>query len=140
MSTHQNTPDKAVLTDLGARLAHLRLQRNLTQEELAHEAGVSKRTVIRLESGESTQLTNLIRVVRALGLLGNLDAFVPPPLPSPLAQLRMRAKERRRASGGAKKRSPSSKPATADWTWGDESTKSRGEPRGNPRVNPRGEA
>ena len=31
MSTHQNTPDTAVLTDLGARLAHLRLQRNLTQ-------------------------------------------------------------------------------------------------------------
>ena len=88
--------------------------------------------MIRLESGESTQLTNLIRVVRALGLLGNLDAFVPPPLPSPLAQLRMRAKERRRASGGAKKRSPSSKPATAEWTWADESTKSRGEPRGKP--------
>ena len=136
MSMHRNTPDTAVLTDLGARLAHLRLQRNLTQEELAHEAGVSKRTVIRLESGESTQLTNLIRVVRALGLLGNLDAFVPPPFPSPLAQLRMRAKERRRASGGAKKRGPSSKPATAEWTWGDESTKSRGNPRGKPRGQP----
>jgi hypothetical protein len=79
--------------------------------------------VIRLESGESSQVTNLIRVVRALGLLGNLDAFVPPPLLSPIAQLRSRAKERRRASPGVKKSGP-----PPQWTWGDESSKTGGEP------------
>ena len=109
--------DAAVLAALGDRLARLRLQRNLTQAQLAREAGVSKRTLIRLESGESSQVTNLIRVVRALGLLGNLDAFVPPPLPSPLEQLRSRAKERRRASPGVKKSGPAPK-----WTWGDDSS------------------
>ena len=114
--THERT-DAAVLAALGDRLSRLRLQRNLTQAQLAREAGVSKRTLIRLESGESSQVTNLIRVVRALGLLGNLDAFVPPPLPSPLEQLRSRAKERRRASPSAKKSGPPTK-----WTWGDESS------------------
>lgn len=35
------------------------------------------RTFVRLEGSESTQVTNLIRALRALGLLTNLDALVP---------------------------------------------------------------
>ncbi|MCE9630903.1 MAG: helix-turn-helix domain-containing protein [Planctomycetia bacterium] len=108
--------DAAVLTELGERLAHLRLHQNLTQAQLAREAGVSKRTLIRLEHGESSQLTNLIRVLRGLGVLGNLDAWIPPPLPSPIEHLRSRAKTRRRASPATRNRG---RPAT--WTWGDES-------------------
>lgn len=115
--------DSAVLAEIGDRLARFRLQRNLTQAQLAHEAGVSKRTVVRLENGESSQVTNLIRVVRALGLLVNLDAFIPPPLPSPVEQMRSRGKERRRASPAAKKKSgPAGK-----WTWGNDSSKAGGE-------------
>lgn len=123
MASTRDMTDAAVLAELGDRLSRLRLQRNLTQAQLAREAGVSKRTLIRLESGESSQVTNLIRVIRALGLLGNLDAFVPPPLPSPIEQLRSRARERRRASPGAKKSGPST-----TWTWGDEPPKAGGEP------------
>jgi putative transcriptional regulator len=123
MAKNRDMTDAAILAELGDRLSRLRLQRNLTQAQLAREAGVSKRTLIRLESGESSQVTNLIRVVRALGLLGNLDAFVPPPLPSPIDQLRSRTKERRRASPGVKKSGPPTK-----WTWGDESPKAGGEP------------
>ncbi len=123
MAKPREMTDAAVLAEIGDRLARLRLQRNLTQAQLAREAGVSKRTLIRLESGESSQVTNLIRVVRALGLLGNLDVFIPPPLPSPIEQLRSRAKERRRASPGAKKSGPPTK-----WSWGDEASKAGGEP------------
>lgn len=122
MAKHTEMTDSAVLAEIGDRLSRLRLQRNLTQAQLAREAGVSKRTLIRLESGESSQVTNLIRVLRALGLLGNLDAFIPRPLPSPIEQLRSRAKERRRASPRAKKSAPSSK-----WTWGDESSEAGGD-------------
>lgn len=110
--------DRAVLSELGNRLARHRLDRNLSQSQLAREAGVSKRTVVRLENGESSQLHNVIRVLRALGLLANLDALIPPPLASPLAQLKSRAKERRRASPVAKK------PGTnSTWTWGDGPTR-----------------
>lgn len=107
--------DPAVLTELGERLARHRLDRNLTQAQLAKEAGVSKRTLLRLESGESTQLTNLIRIVRALGLLGNLDVFVPPPVPSPIEQLQREGKKRKRASP----RSDSHEPE-GGWAWGDD--------------------
>ena len=123
MTGNGDMTDAAVLAELGARLSRLRLQRNLTQAQLAQEAGVSKRTVIRLESGESVQVTNLIRVIRALGLLGNLDAFVPPPLPSPVEQMRSRTKERRRASPAARRSGP-----PARWRWGDESPKTGGQP------------
>ena len=114
MRIRQELTERTVLSDVGDRLARHRLDLNLTQAQLAREAGVSKRTVVRLEHGDSTQLTNLVRVLRALGLLANLNALVPPPLTSPLAQLESRSKERRRASPIAKKSRPAAK-----WTWGD---------------------
>jgi transcriptional regulator with XRE-family HTH domain len=117
------TTDQRVLAELGDRLARHRLKRNLTQDQLAREAGVSKRTVVRLENGQSSQMTNLIRVLRALGLLGNLDALVSAPLASPIEALKAKARERHRASPASKKPKPSS-----EWTWGDDKPTRRGEP------------
>lgn len=109
--------DKAILAEIGVRLAKYRLHRNLTQGDLAREAGVSKRTVVRIEGGESTQMTNLVRVIRALDMLKNLDAFVPPPAPSPLEHLRVKGKERKRASPKPPK--PSQSKAAKKWSWDD---------------------
>ena len=106
--------DHAFLADFGQRLLRLRLTRNLTQAELAAKAGVSKRTLERLESGLSTQFTNLIRILRALGLGPNLTALIPPQVASPLAQLRRQKSERVRATTPSK-RAPKKKPG---WTWG----------------------
>lgn len=119
-SESRHLTDTALLESLGRRIAETRLTRDLTQAELAKEAGVSKRTLIRLEGGESTQLTNLIRVLRALGLTGNLDALVPPPAPSPLKQLQSEEKQRKRASG--RSGATGSTPSEGDeaWTWGDD--------------------
>lgn len=117
MSLYESTDtrsDSAVLADLGRNIAQHRLQRNLTQAELAKEAGVSKRTLIRLEQGESTQVTNMIRVLRALGLLGNLNALVPPPPPSPLEQLKSQRRRKRASSSGT------DQDGAEPWTWGDE--------------------
>lgn len=122
MAIQNELTDQRILAELGDRLARHRLDRNLTQAQLAREAGVSKRTIIRLENGESSQLTNLVRVLRALGILGNLEVLVPAPLASPLAQLRSRSRERRRASPAAGKPGP-----TTRWTWGDE-TENEGKP------------
>jgi putative transcriptional regulator len=116
MAKSEHMSDSAALAELGERLARHRLQRNLTQDELAAEAGISKRTLVRLEGGESTQLTNLIRVLRALGLLANLDAFVPPPIPSPLEQLRTKQRLRKRASP----RTSEDTTSREEWAWGDE--------------------
>ncbi len=111
--------DAEALRVLGARLAARRLERNQTQAQLARESGVSLRTVVRLERGESSQLTNLVRVLRALELLGplmaSLEALAPPPQARPLAQLRSKARTRRRAS---RRRAPAK--GESPWTWRDE--------------------
>ena len=75
--------DDVLLAELGQRLAQLRLNHNWQQHELATEAGVSLRTLSRIEAGEPSQTINLLRVLRALGLVENLEALVPPPAASP---------------------------------------------------------
>jgi len=107
--------DQAILHELGGRLASTRLGRNLTQAALAEQAGVSKRTVERLESGEvATQLSGFLRVCRVLGLLERFETLVPEPTVSPMAQLKLQGRKRRRAAG---KRAASREPGK--WTWGE---------------------
>ncbi len=115
--------DGRILAELGERIARHRLNRNLTQDQLAREAGVSKRTVVRLENGQSSQLTNLIRVLRALNLSGSINAVVPAPLTSPIEALKAKTRERRRASPSGKKLKSSPK-----WTWGNDKPAGGGEP------------
>ena len=112
MKIKDKLSDEAVLQELGQRIARYRLNRNMTQETLATESGVSTPTVQRLENGQSTQASNLIRILRALKLLENLDALLPEPAISPLQQARMQGKTRQRAS------SPRKRKAATHWTWG----------------------
>ena len=110
--------DEAILREVGSRLAAARLARNLTQAALAEEAGVSKRTVERLESGEvAARLSGLVRVCRALDMADRLDSLVPSPTVSPVEHLKLAGHRRRRASG---RRRPALS-ATGRWKWGDES-------------------
>jgi transcriptional regulator with XRE-family HTH domain len=112
--------DTAVLAELGRRLERHRLERNWTQAVLAAEAGVGQATVQRAERGESVQMTSMIKLLRALGLLGALDVAIPESIDLPIAQLeRDQRKRRRRASGrgrGRKRAVPDEQP----WRWGEE--------------------
>ena len=114
MKISENHSNVAVLSELGERLARHRLRRNLTQADLAADAGVSKRTLERIEAGNSAQLSSLFNILRALDLLDNADLLVPEPVPSPLQQLKLRGKERQRAS---RDNSPDD---NEPWVWDDE--------------------
>ena len=112
-SNHIN--DQALLQLLGERLAQLRLAKNLTQGQLAEQAGLGLRTVQRLELGASaTQLSGFLRVCRVLGLVERLDLLIPEAVASPMAQLKQAGRKRRRASGNTA--APS---LTGQWTWGE---------------------
>jgi len=106
--------DKAILAEMGHRLSRRRVELELTQAELAREAGVSKRTLERIEAGESTQTSSMIRIMRVLGLLEAFDTAIPDVGPRPMDLLKMRKKERQRASSKKQK-----DPAGEDWSWGD---------------------
>lgn len=117
-----STNDALVLEELGRRLERTRLERNLSQQHLAHEAGVSKATIERLEAGAPIKSTSLVRVLRALSLLDALDRLIPEPLPSPVERLRLKGRQRQRARGGGREISPEeAKP----WRWGDEEDRDR---------------
>ncbi len=105
--------DSAILVELGSRLGALRIDKNLTQAQLAKEAGVSKRTLERVEAGQSAQITNFVRILRALGILDRLELLLPPPQPGPMGLLRHAGKQPQRASGSV---DTSAKP----WQWGED--------------------
>lgn len=107
--------DDALLAQLGKRLLQYRLNKNMTQAALAEEAGVSERTINRVEHGHSTQLSNFFRLLRSLGLLENMDAFIPEPAISPMQQMKLQGKNRKRAS------SSESKKRDGTWSWGEDS-------------------
>ena len=109
-----NISDDAWLKELGERLHRHRLNRNMTQAALAKDAGLSSRTINRIEHGHSTQLFNLIRLLRSLGLLENMHALVPETAVSPMQQMKLKGKNRKRASSSMRE-----KEARA-WSWGDD--------------------
>jgi len=75
-----------VIHDLGVRLAQKRIARGMTQEELALRAGVSKRTVERMEKGVSdSRLSALVSVCQVLGLTEGFGRLVPEVDLGPLA-------------------------------------------------------
>lgn len=104
----------AIQQDLGRRLEALRLARNINQTQLADEAGVSRRTITRLENGESVSLDTLIRVMRALGLADRLEALLPDPSVRPIDRVRLKGHERKRAR-------PRARQDAEVWRWADES-------------------
>ena len=120
MKIKSKMTDEAVLSELGARLERTRLERDLSQLELAAEAGVERKSVQRIEGGEPVRLVSLIRVLRALDLLDGLDRLVPEPLPSPIELLKLHGRRRRRASGERGGDADAEEEAKESWRWGDE--------------------
>lgn len=77
-----STPD--VLGELGERIRGYRLQQNLRVIDVARLSGLPSRTINRLEAGENSTLETVVRVLRALGRLDALEAFLPVPTLSPI--------------------------------------------------------
>jgi len=103
--------DEAILTEIGLRITRRRLAQQMTQAELAEQAGIGKRTLERVEAGLTAQFSTMIRIFRVLGLLPGLDqALAEPPL-RPLEAAARKGKARQRASGQAKLK------ADKPWTW-----------------------
>jgi len=95
----QKLTDDEVLAELGGRLRRYRLQGNIRQAELARIAGISLRTLGNIERGKDVQLGTVIRILRALGRLDSLDAFLPEAGVSPMELLRSHGRSRQRAGG-----------------------------------------
>lgn len=89
--------DKEIMREICQRLSMYRLQINLTQDEIAVRTGLNQKTISHAESGKDPRLSTIIKILRALGRLEALDAFLPKPGISPLMLAKMAGRERRRA-------------------------------------------
>ncbi len=92
--------DKMILSKMGQAIRRQRLDRNISQKELAKLSGVSLSSIAAIEQGESVSLKTLIPLLRALNSLHMLSEFLKEPEISPIAyanQLEKR-KTRKRAS------------------------------------------
>ena len=90
--------DKAILEELGARIQRRRLALNISQLELSRKAGVARKVIQNIESGQSCTVKGFVRTMRALGLISELELFLPESGPSPLALAKLKGRQRQRAS------------------------------------------
>ncbi len=114
MKITSSLTDDAVLAELGARISSRRLELQLTQAAVAEQAGIAKRTLERMEAGQTSQLSTLVRVLRVLDAASGLDNLLPPTGPRPMDLLKHKGKIRKRASG-RRAATPGDKP----WRWDD---------------------
>lgn len=83
---------------LGNNIRQLRLQRNIDQQALSEQAGVSLTALKNLESGKGATTKTMLRVLRALGKESWVGQLAPTVRISPLSMTKTHA-TRMRATG-----------------------------------------
>lgn len=109
MSNYKNY--QTYITELGRKIKDYRIASELTQQDLEDRTGVSKRSISRLEQGESVQVDNLFKILLCLGLEDNIEMLVPDQSIRPSYYLKQ--------SGNMPKR-VRKKTDTTVFKWGDE--------------------
>lgn len=92
--------DKNIMKDIGTFVRQKRIAKNLTQQELADQAAMSRSTLSLMERGENIVLLNLIKVLRILDVLYVFEKFHLEPQISPILLAKEEAKRRKRVRTG----------------------------------------
>lgn len=106
--------NEEMMRELGNRIRETRIDMGMTQNETARKAGVTAKTIGRIENGEDLTVSTLLSVLRALGLAQNVDALVPEVVIRP-SVLMAGAKKKQRVG-----KAVSREAKTRQWKWGDE--------------------
>ncbi len=88
----------AIAEELGERLKQARLNADMTQIEVADQAGVSRKAVLNAEKGKG-QLEVFIAILTVLNLTDQLQNFLPVQEISPIQLSKLKGRTRQRASG-----------------------------------------
>jgi transcriptional regulator with XRE-family HTH domain len=96
-SNFKSASDSHYLKLVGKFIKHHRVQLNLSQNETASRAGISRSTLSLLERGQTVRLDTLIQILRTLDLLSVLEVFEIEETISPVAYAKLKSKERKRA-------------------------------------------
>ena len=74
---HKQKDYREYIRELGQKIKTYRIMKELSQQDLEDKTGVSKRSISRLEQGESVQVDNLFKILLALDLGDNIELLVP---------------------------------------------------------------
>ena len=99
------------IKELGQKIKIYRVMNEMSQQELEDKTGVSKRSISRLEQGESVQVDNLFKILLALGLGDNIDLLVPDQTKRPSYYLENKDNKPKRVRKKTEK---------TEFKWGDE--------------------
>lgn len=99
------------MKELGQKIKTYRIMSEMSQQELEERSGVSKRSISRLEQGETVQVDNLFKILLALGLGDHIELLVPDQTKRPSYYLRREEEIPKRVRRKAEKK---------DFKWGDE--------------------
>ena len=117
----KNTSSQHIVI-LGEKLEKTRLLQNITQIDLAQKAGISARTLRRLESGQGGSMDSFIRALMALEIDSNLSVLIPDSSVRPMERARPSKTERVRASGSNNENVGSQQSGKSIWVWGDDAS------------------
>jgi len=73
--------NEEIVRELGQRARRRRLERRISQQDVAAKAGVHTNTVRALEAGKDIRLHSLVGILRALGGAGDIDAVLARQIP-----------------------------------------------------------
>ena len=65
------------IKELGKKIKLYRISKEMSQQDLADKTGVSKRSLSRLEQGESVNVDSLFKILLGLDLGDNIELLVP---------------------------------------------------------------
>ncbi|MDP2142253.1 MAG: helix-turn-helix transcriptional regulator [Gammaproteobacteria bacterium] len=110
-------PPDVIAAELGGRIATARLQRNITQGELAEQSGIAIRTLRRLEAGQGGSIDTLIRLLQALGAAHSLDLLLPESGVSPMEAIQKNRSGRGGVTRSRQRARKKPKELTSAWSW-----------------------
>jgi transcriptional regulator with XRE-family HTH domain len=90
--------DNAIIEVLCISIKQMRLNKNISQEELSLKSGVNRVTISRMETGKAINLLTLIQLLRALEQLDLIGYLNVEPEISPILLMEQQQKWRKKAS------------------------------------------
>jgi transcriptional regulator with XRE-family HTH domain len=90
--------DVAAVREIGRNLQLIRLNQDISQQELALQTGLSRLTISQIENGRPASTLTLVQLLRALGRLDVLEVLEQSANISPLQAARLARQRRQRAS------------------------------------------
>ena len=122
MSQFNNLSSERIEELIYEQLESIRIQKNISQTELAESAGISRRTISRMENGQGISFNTFIRIMQAFHLTDRLSALFATEAEqiSPVDRVQEKRKSVRYRASGKRKKKSSNKKSDQRWEWDDE--------------------